>query len=103
MHDQLERLPEKYRLPLVYAAIEGLDYETIGAMLKVRPGTVKTLVFRGRQLLKERVDAVLGLREVGGTCGLSDSELEERLRQPAAMGRPRGVCPQGRVARFSSE
>jgi len=29
-------------------------------MLKVRRGTVKTLVFRGRQLLKERVDAVLG-------------------------------------------
>src|SRR4051812_502766 len=39
----LHELPEKYRLPLVYAAIEGLDYATIGAMLDVPAGTVKTL------------------------------------------------------------
>lgn len=56
---QLAALPDKYRLPLMYASIDELDYETIGAMLKVKPGTVKTLVFRGRQLLKERVAAVL--------------------------------------------
>ena len=60
--DQLGRLPDKYRLPLVYAAIEELDYGTIARMLKVRRGTVKTLVFRARQLLKERVDAVLALK-----------------------------------------
>ena len=60
--DQLGRLPDKYRLPLVYAAIEELDYGTIARMLKVRRGTVKTLVFRGRHLLKERVDAVLALK-----------------------------------------
>ena len=63
VHGQLERLPDKYRLPLVYATLEGLDYETIGAMLKVRPGTVKTLVFRGRRMLRERVRAALKLGE----------------------------------------
>ena len=56
---ELHALPEKYRIPLVYAAIDELDYHTIGAMLKVKPGTVKTLVFRGRQLLKARVESVL--------------------------------------------
>jgi RNA polymerase sigma factor (sigma-70 family) len=45
-------LPDKYRLPLVYAAIDGLDYGTIAAMLDVPVGTVKTLVFRGKQQLK---------------------------------------------------
>lgn len=60
--NELEQLPDKYRLPLVYAALEELDYATIGAMLKVRPGTVKTLVFRGKLLLKERVDAVLDMK-----------------------------------------
>ena len=55
----LNALPEKYRIPLVYAAIDGLDYQTIGAMLKVKPGTVKTLVFRARQLLRERVESIL--------------------------------------------
>jgi RNA polymerase sigma-70 factor (ECF subfamily) len=63
VHDQLQDLPDKYRLPLIYATIDELDYATIGAMLKVRPGTVKTLVFRGKQLLKDRVDAVLKMRQ----------------------------------------
>src|SRR5262249_35085491 len=55
----LEELPEKYRLPLVYAAIEGLDYATIGAMLNAPVGTVKTLVFRAKQRLKAKVAAAL--------------------------------------------
>ena len=55
----LAELPEKYRLPLVYAAIEELDYETIAAMLGIPPGTVKTLVFRGKKMLKDRIVATL--------------------------------------------
>lgn len=52
----LAKLPDKYRLPLVYAAIEGLDYETIATMLGIPVGTVKTNVFRGKQLLRERLE-----------------------------------------------
>jgi len=48
-------LPDKYRLPLVYASIDGLDYETIGAMLGMPVGTVKTNVFRGKQRLREQL------------------------------------------------
>lgn len=59
VRDELAQLPDKYRLPLVYAAIEALDYSTIGVMLGVHPGTVKTLVFRGKRLLKERIEAAL--------------------------------------------
>jgi RNA polymerase sigma-70 factor (ECF subfamily) len=62
---ELAALPEKYRLPLVYAAIDELDYQTIAAMLKVKSGTVKTLVFRARQLLRERVELVLAQRSRG--------------------------------------
>jgi RNA polymerase sigma-70 factor (ECF subfamily) len=54
----LAALPEKYRLPLVHAAIDGLDYETIATMLAVPVGTVKTHVFRGKQLLRERLAAL---------------------------------------------
>jgi RNA polymerase sigma-70 factor (ECF subfamily) len=67
VREQLYTLPEKYRLPLVYATLEELDYQTIGTMLAVHPGTVKTLVFRGRQLLKARVEAVLARRETHAT------------------------------------
>ena len=62
VRDALNDLPEKYRIPLAYATLDELDYQTIGAMLKVKPGTVKTLIFRGRQLLKARVEAVLARR-----------------------------------------
>lgn len=51
----LQSLPEKYRLPLVHAAIEGLDYDTISTMLAMPVGTVKTNVFRGKQMLRERL------------------------------------------------
>lgn len=61
VRDELAQLPDKYRLPLVYAAIDALDYSTIAAMLGVQPGTVKTLVFRGKRLLKERIEAALNI------------------------------------------
>jgi RNA polymerase sigma-70 factor (ECF subfamily) len=54
----LAELPEKFRLPLVYASIDGLDYETIATMLAMPIGTVKTHVFRGKQLLRERLMAL---------------------------------------------
>ena len=62
VREHLSELPDKYRLPLVYAAIDGLDYETIGAALGVPAGTVKTLVFRGKQMLRTRITAALGAR-----------------------------------------
>ena len=55
VHEALVELPPKYRLPLIYAAIAGLDYATIGEMLRLPAGTVKTHVFRGKQLLKAAV------------------------------------------------
>ena len=59
VRDGLAHIPEKHRLPLVYAAIDGLDYPTIAEMLGVPLGTVKTLVFRGKRMLKEQITARL--------------------------------------------
>jgi len=55
----VNELPDKYRLPLMYATVEGLDYATIGAMLNVPVGTVKTLVFRAKQRLKMNIAAAM--------------------------------------------
>lgn len=55
VREALRELPPKYRLPLVYAAIAGLDYATIGEMLRLPVGTVKTHVFRAKQLLKTAI------------------------------------------------
>jgi RNA polymerase sigma-70 factor (ECF subfamily) len=61
VREALAELPPKYRLPLVYAAIAGLDYATIGEMLRLPIGTVKTHVFRGKRLLKAAVVRRLGM------------------------------------------
>ena len=60
VHDGLAQLPVKYRLPVVYAAIDGLDYPTIAKMLDVPLGTVKTLIFRGKRMLREEISRRLG-------------------------------------------
>ena len=55
----LARLPLKYRLPVVYAAIDGLDYPAIARMLSVPLGTTKTLIFRGKRMLKAEIERML--------------------------------------------
>jgi RNA polymerase sigma-70 factor (ECF subfamily) len=65
VRDGLAQLPDKYRLQLVYSAIDGLDHETIGAMLGVPRGTVKTLVFRGKRMLKDWIVTTLAARTAG--------------------------------------
>ena len=55
VREGLARLPVKYRVPVMYAAIDGLDYPSIAGMLNVPLGTVKTLIFRGKRMLKEDI------------------------------------------------
>jgi RNA polymerase sigma-70 factor (ECF subfamily) len=67
VQDGLARLPEKYRLPVVYAAIDGLDYPAIAEMLGIPLGTVKTLIFRGKSMLKNQIEAALKSRRQSRT------------------------------------
>jgi RNA polymerase sigma-70 factor, ECF subfamily len=52
---ELAQLPEAYRLALVYTAIEELDYQTVASMLRIPVGTLKTYIFRGKIILKEKI------------------------------------------------
>ena len=51
----IEALPEKLRLVVVLAGIEGHDMHEVGALLDVPEGTVKSRLFRARKQLKERL------------------------------------------------
>ena len=55
VREELSRLPDVYRLPLLYTAIEGLDYPVVAGMLGIPVGTLKTHVHRGKQMLKEQI------------------------------------------------
>lgn len=51
----LSELSEKYRDPLILRFFEHKEYEEIGDILKIPPGTVGTLIHRGKQELKNKL------------------------------------------------
>src|SRR5262245_30592916 len=51
----IEALPEKLRLVVVLAGIEGHDMHEVSALLDVPEGTVKSRLFLARKKLKERL------------------------------------------------
>jgi RNA polymerase sigma factor (sigma-70 family) len=53
--DELARLPEHYRLPLVLCALEGLTRDAAAARLGSSLGTLRGRLKRGRELLRQRL------------------------------------------------
>ena len=53
----LRQLPSPYREAVVLRDIEGLTYKEIAAVLKVRIGTVRSRIARGRDRLRQIVEA----------------------------------------------
>jgi RNA polymerase sigma-70 factor (ECF subfamily) len=55
IQDQLSELPTKYRAVLVLRHLQDMTYEEMAEALKMPIGTIKTHLFRARNLLKERL------------------------------------------------
>jgi RNA polymerase sigma-70 factor (ECF subfamily) len=51
----IDDLPEKLRLVIVLAGIEGHDMHEVAALLDVPEGTVKSRLFLARKQLRERL------------------------------------------------
>jgi RNA polymerase sigma-70 factor (ECF subfamily) len=54
--DALARLPQRFRAPIVLFNVEGWSYSEIAEALGCREGTVKSRIFRGRQLLRRELE-----------------------------------------------
>ncbi|UCH94156.1 MAG: RNA polymerase sigma factor [Candidatus Aminicenantes bacterium] len=52
VEQMLSVLPEKYRIPIIMKELNGFSFEEMADILKKPVGTVKSLVFRGRQQMK---------------------------------------------------
>ncbi|MCL6549250.1 MAG: sigma-70 family RNA polymerase sigma factor, partial [Alicyclobacillus sp.] len=61
-------LPEKYRVPVYLFYVEGMATQEIADVLRIRPGTVRVRLLRGRRLLQRRLseEDVCRLEEQGG-------------------------------------
>jgi RNA polymerase sigma factor (sigma-70 family) len=57
LDDVLARLPEKYRIPLVYCYLEGWTQEEIAQRMGRPIGTVRSWLARGRELLRKLLTA----------------------------------------------
>src|SRR5262249_59848393 len=55
LYDELDRLPERYRAPLVLCYLEGLTHEQAAHRLRCPLRTLETRLLRGRARLRERL------------------------------------------------
>lgn len=55
INDNLTKIPENYRIPLILKDIEGLSLDKISEILEVPVGTVKSRLNRGRAALHEKI------------------------------------------------
>jgi RNA polymerase sigma-70 factor (ECF subfamily) len=57
IQEQISNLPAKYRIVLVLRHLQEMTYEEMAEALMMPIGTIKTHLFRARNLLKERLEA----------------------------------------------
>jgi len=58
VREHLSKLPAKYRIVLVLRHLQEMTYEEMAEILTLPIGTIKTHLFRARNLLKERLEAL---------------------------------------------
>jgi RNA polymerase sigma factor (sigma-70 family) len=55
LYEELDRLPQRYRLPLVLCDLEGLTHEQAAGALGCPQRTLQTRLYRGRERLRRRL------------------------------------------------
>jgi RNA polymerase sigma factor (sigma-70 family) len=93
LDEELARLPEAYRAPLVQCYLEGQTQDEAARQLGWSPRTLRRRLERGRDLLRARL-ARRGLGLAAGLLGVALAErvaVSEALAASVAAGRPGAV------------
>jgi RNA polymerase sigma factor (sigma-70 family) len=101
LHAEVDRLPERYRIPVILSYLEGKTNEEVAELLKWPVGTVKGRLSRARELLRARLDrrglalstafivAALSQARQTASASVLSSELVERTVQLVGRLGPR--------------
>jgi len=65
VHKAIMNLPERYRVVVIMRHLQGMSIEEIAEQLKLPSGTVKTHLFRAREMLRDRLRPVLDMETDG--------------------------------------
>jgi RNA polymerase sigma factor (sigma-70 family) len=86
LHEELGRLPERFRLPFVLCYLEGKTNEEAADLLGWPKGTVLSRLSRGRQRLRARLTR-RGLAPAGGVVAALLAVDTARAAVPASLAR----------------
>jgi RNA polymerase sigma factor (sigma-70 family) len=98
VHEELDRLPDRLRLPLLLCYLEGLSRDEAAAQLGLSTTTVKGRLERGRDLLRERLTRRGITLTAGLLAALTHSPARAAAPALAAMTVAAANCPSARVA-----
>jgi RNA polymerase sigma-70 factor (ECF subfamily) len=84
LHAEIDRLPDRYRIPVVLCDLEGRTYEEAARLLGCRLGTLKSRLSRGRDRLRARL-VRRGLAPSVGSPGVGLSLHATQAALPPAL------------------
>jgi len=103
LHAEVDRLPERYRIPVILSYLEGKTNEEVAELLQWPVGTVKGRLSRARELLRARLGqrglalstafVVAALSHDTASAGVVSTELVERTVQLIGKLGPRPFPP----------